>query len=437
MTRHIVVIGGGIAGTSAAYFLRSRGYRVTIVERSNQLGGRVRSQQLHGAAVEMGAGFITNAYTNIRTFLTTSSLDQKLYRQHGRSGILRGGKVKMATISDLAGNETLSWGAKLKMIPLIFSALLGWRRLDMHAPWKAERYDNQTISERFQDKASKELLEYVIQPILNGYFYWTAERTSMAMMLIILKAMLQGGTQKLAGGLQQIPEKAAEDCKVLLGHEVLGVEKTNETFTIVIRYRDETKQLYADGVVCATTASKVSKIIPSLTKIQKDFFDSIQYSSTAVLAQAYPIDQTLGDRGLAFPRSEGSALAAITVSPEKVGEAYLFGSVKAYASGSLSGVRDMSDEELKTRLLNERMSFDSTVLSGNNAPEETYFQRWPEALPILGQGHFRKLRLFAEGKIEEPRSKLVFAGDYLGGPFMEGAFTSGIQAAKRLDAQFK
>ena len=67
----------------------------------------------------------------------------------------------------------------------------------------------------------------------------------------------------------------------------------------------------------------------------------------------------------------------------------------------------------------------------------TCFQKWPEALPIFDHGHFHKLRLFADGKIEEPKSKLVFAGDYLGGPFMEGAFTSGMQAADRLHAQLR
>lgn len=437
MIRHIVVIGGGIAGTSAAHHLRSRGYRVTIIERDDRLGGRIRSEQVKGATVEMGAGFITNAYTNMRAFLAQSSLDQKLYRQRGHSGILRGGKVKMATISSLAGNTTLSWGAKLKMTPLIFRVLSGWRSFDMHAPWKADTYDNQNISDNFKDKSGKEFLEYVIQPILNGYFYWTPERTSLAMALIILKAMLQGGTQKLAGGLQQIPEKAAEGCEVLLEHDVLGVERLKGVFNITVRHKGEIRQVNADGVVCATTASKVSKIIPGLTKIQKDFFDSIQYSSTAVFAQIYPIDQIIEDRGLAFPRLENIGLAAITVSPEKIGHAYPIGSIKAYASGALSAMQDASDEELKTKLLKERKPFDLNVLRSNGAPKETYFQRWLEALPVFEHGHFHKLRLFAEGKIEEPRSKLVFAGDYLGGPFMEGAFTSGLQAAKRLDAQFK
>ena len=65
-------------------------------------------------------------------------------------------------------------------------------------------------------------------------------------------------------------------------------------------------------------------------------------------------------------------------------------------------------------------------------PISTHVQRWPEALPMFEPGHFKRLRSFANGEIENPKQALVFAGDYIGGPFVEGAFTSGVRAAERL-----
>jgi predicted NAD/FAD-dependent oxidoreductase len=38
-----------------------------------------------------------------------------------------------------------------------------------------------------------------------------------------------------------------------------------------------------------------------------------------------------------------------------------------------------------------------------------------------------------DGEIEDPVEPLTFAGDYLGGPFIDGAFVSGIKAAMRLE----
>ncbi|KAJ8397205.1 hypothetical protein AAFF_G00440390 [Aldrovandia affinis] len=41
--RHIVVVGGGIAGLTAAHFLEGAGHKVTIVEASGRIGGRVET----------------------------------------------------------------------------------------------------------------------------------------------------------------------------------------------------------------------------------------------------------------------------------------------------------------------------------------------------------------------------------------------------------
>jgi protoporphyrinogen/coproporphyrinogen III oxidase len=62
-------------------------------------------------------------------------------------------------------------------------------------------------------------------------------------------------------------------------------------------------------------------------------------------------------------------------------------------------------------------------------------QRWPEALPEFGVGSICQLRRFARGEVEWGR--VVFAGDYLHGPLIEGAVTSGLQAADRLLTRLK
>ena len=52
--RRIAVIGGGISGLSAAYFLLNRGLDVTLIEASPRLGGVIRTERLENCLIEAG-----------------------------------------------------------------------------------------------------------------------------------------------------------------------------------------------------------------------------------------------------------------------------------------------------------------------------------------------------------------------------------------------
>ena len=53
-SKHIIVIGGGFAGLSAACVLAKGGYKVTILEKNDQPGGRARVWEKHGFKFDMG-----------------------------------------------------------------------------------------------------------------------------------------------------------------------------------------------------------------------------------------------------------------------------------------------------------------------------------------------------------------------------------------------
>ena len=72
--RHVVVVGAGIAGLTAALGLAERGVRVTVLERDGRLGGRVRSWPVtldDGSASTMSRGFhaFFRQYYNLRAVL--------------------------------------------------------------------------------------------------------------------------------------------------------------------------------------------------------------------------------------------------------------------------------------------------------------------------------------------------------------------------------
>lgn len=434
---NIVVIGGGMAGSAAAHTLKNAGFSVTILEKEDRLGGRMRSEVVDGVSLEMGSGFISRIYTNVLDFLHTNKLDDKLFQQSGRSGMMRHGSIHMIGPKELAGTKVLSWRAKWPLITLLAETLRRRPRLDLHRLWLADIYDQLPVASKYTTPGRKEFMEYVLQPVLNAYLYWTPEHTSEAMMSILINAALQkGGTLKYRGGLARIPEFAAKDCTVHLGCEVKSVTRQkNGQFEIAALQDKRQTTFTADGVVCATIAPVVPKIIPHLSKQQKEFFAAIDYSATVVMAQSYKTQDTLEAKAVAFPRLEDNDLAAITLSPEQDidSEDFKVSGLKMYASGAIGKqLAKKSDEQIILFFEQKLAPVRDQFLRNGAAPLSTRIQRWPEVIPHFDVGHIERLRAFHDGAIENDAVPLVFAGDYIGAPYIEGAFTSGVAAASRL-----
>ncbi|HXJ28100.1 MAG TPA: FAD-dependent oxidoreductase, partial [Streptosporangiaceae bacterium] len=54
-TPHVAVIGGGITGLAAAFYLRDSPVRVTVVEGSGRVGGKLSASDVAGVAMDEGA----------------------------------------------------------------------------------------------------------------------------------------------------------------------------------------------------------------------------------------------------------------------------------------------------------------------------------------------------------------------------------------------
>ncbi len=74
-TGKIAIIGGGLAGLSAAYFLQKQGLSATVFESSNRLGGRVKTQNFEGFPIELGAEFIDPSHTELLNLIEELKLE--------------------------------------------------------------------------------------------------------------------------------------------------------------------------------------------------------------------------------------------------------------------------------------------------------------------------------------------------------------------------
>jgi protoporphyrinogen/coproporphyrinogen III oxidase len=427
MKKHIVVIGGGMAGSAAAYRLRQLGYNVTILEKSDRLGGRIHSIAVGDTIVELGAGFLTNSYYNVLSFLSVSGLEKQRYTQRSKSGIIRNGTL----FSPASLFFSLSFRSKIVFIQLFATVLVLWNRIAIKDPASASAFDTRSVADMFRKISDKQVLEYVFQPILNGYCFWTPEQTSQAMLLVFAKFLLSGGRYRLRKGLAQIPQMAAKGASVLLAHSVTNVRSQQESYLVTFQQRGKEHTMQADGVVCATTASVVPHIFPELTMQQKKFFSSVVYSSTIVVAYTYKQKIIGNDVACAIPRREKSEVATITVASEKQ-KGYVIRAVKVYIPGRKFFT--LTDEEVLTKVAEHFASIRHTFLADDAELIASHVHRWVEAIPVFNKGDMNRSNILTTN-VESTTSALVFAGDYLGGPCIEWSFISGVSAADRLHAK--
>lgn len=71
----IAIIGGGLAGLSAAYFLQKNGLSSTLFESSKRLGGRIKTQDFEGFPIELGAEFIDPSHTELLNLIEELKLE--------------------------------------------------------------------------------------------------------------------------------------------------------------------------------------------------------------------------------------------------------------------------------------------------------------------------------------------------------------------------
>ena len=75
MSRSCVIVGAGPAGLAAAQRLHANGVKVTVLEASNAIGGRTRSERVGDFTVNTGASFLTTFYDYTLALLKTLGLE--------------------------------------------------------------------------------------------------------------------------------------------------------------------------------------------------------------------------------------------------------------------------------------------------------------------------------------------------------------------------
>ncbi|KAM8903766.1 L-amino-acid oxidase isoform 2-T3 [Spinachia spinachia] len=291
---NIAVIGGGVAGLTAAKLLEDAGHTVTIVEASSRIGGRVETfrDSREGWYAEVGAMRIPSFHKILLSFASKLKVSLNPFIQHDVNTyyLINGVRHKTGAVGDTPDllNYSLSEGERGKSAAQLFSQTL-WKD-DLRAVGcraMMEKYDSYTVKEYLVKvgNLSRGALR-MIGDVLNenSLFY-----TSLIEMLYI-QADISDGTEyfEVSDGFDHLPRALHRtlNATTLLNSKVKQINQTDGG-GVTVTYQDgrssgQLTDLVVDYAL-VTSSAKAAVFIdfqPPLSADKMEALRSVHYASS-------------------------------------------------------------------------------------------------------------------------------------------------------------
>lgn len=261
MTVDAIVVGAGLAGLAAARDLTTAGLQVAVLEASDAVGGRVRTDLVDGFRLDRGFQVLNTAYPAAAGLLDLDRLELRRF--------VKGAIVHHAGRAHVLVDLRSDWrraGATLRS-PLLdgrdkaataaFSAWCGF------APVGALLSgDDMTAEEALMRYGISDTgIDLFIRPFLAGVLLDPDLRTSARFMRLVWRTFVRGQITVPATGMQVIPEQLASGLPA--GVLRLGARVTSVSERGVVLAGGE--QVEAPSVVVATDGTTACRLLPGLT----------------------------------------------------------------------------------------------------------------------------------------------------------------------------
>ena len=431
---HVIVVGAGIAGLVAAYRLQQAGVRVTVLEASLRVGGRMTTDVVDGCVIDRGAQFLSSGYRTLLPLIREVGLGEGLREVRGDGAILRDGTPRRVRRDRPLSPITSG------LVPLTDMFRLAWAGqgvvrslwklpLDDYAAWA--RFDNRDAADWFRERGVREAVEYLLEPALEGFYFQAPEGTSLALALLLLAFNARRERiLTLCDGLGLLPDAIGRQLEVQLGVPVRRVERHADGVRVI----SGSGVSEADHVVLAIPASAARSVLRDIREFERPLL-STDYSATVLVSLAVDrgwrvpaaLERTYG---LLIPRSERGTIAAIGIESKKHEDRVATGELLNLMLSGGAGAELVAADE--ATILARVLPDAERLLPGiSRAIRFAHVVRWPEAEPRSPVGRARAVAAYRHLWAQTDR-RVVLAGDYTGAPFADGAAETGQWAARSL-----
>lgn len=435
-----IIIGGGLAGLSAAWRLRH--WDISVLETSHRVGGRIRSEARGQYFLNWGGHVFGGENTS-----TAQLLDETGTRAVKIPGSLAGISMNGKLITQ-GPPQTYPF-----RIPMPMSARLALLRTGAKVSKDVLRYaqvvrqrpgeTGEMRQQRIYDFENERTFADYTGPLpedADALFRPTVSRSAGDPEQISAGAGIgyfslvwnigAGLDRSILGGPSTLTESIAATVRdrVQTGADV--VEVVEERDHVVVRYRvdGEEREERARTVVMATPATVSHRLGVNLPEDMREALGQIRYGSyvsAAFLTNEQGPQPWDGSYGIATPKRPFHILLNMgNVARAMEAERQPGGSLMVFSPASLgTELLQRTDEQI----LDTYVEHLDDILPGfSGILEEAHVQRWELGAPYCFPG-----RAKLQAPLTRNRGRVFLAGDYLGTLYTETAITSGFTAAQR------
>jgi protoporphyrinogen/coproporphyrinogen III oxidase len=452
---HVVIVGGGIAGLAAAFFLRDEPVRVTVLEGSPRLGGKLAVSEVAGVPVDEGA----------EALLVTRPEGTGLIAEVGLAGDRVAPGTTSSAIWTLGALRPLprrqfmgvpSDLAELAQSGVVSGAGAARASQDLELP-PTTRDGDVPVAAFVAARFGAEVVDRLVDPLLGGVYAGRSSDLSFDATMPALAAVSRryrslaeaagsllpppspvpvaaeeqdrapAGTRSggsvfttLSGGLGQLPAVLAKASGAELRTAVMtrtlspapgapGAPAAGPRWRLTVGSAAAEELIDADAVILAVPARPAARLLAGVpgASAAVTAFGEISYASMAIITLAYPRSvfpgafsgsglAALGWSGYLVPAVDGRAVKAVTFSSVKWPH---LAEVTAPGAEPVEIVRcsvgRIGEEALLQRADEELAALAAAELAAatgvRGAPVAHRITRWGGALPQYAVGHLDRV----------------------------------------------
>ena len=408
---HIVIVGGGITGLSAAWELQQRGIRYTLLEASARWGGKIISStfELDNSKFLVEGGpdtLVTRKPEAWELANELGILDQVADPGSETSGIY---------VLDNASLQPIPVSpARFFATPLL--TLRGKLRL-LAEPFQPARRDDEdeSLGDFVRRRLGQEALDKFIGPVLGGIYNTDPEKQSImvsspvmremekdggGLFIGALKRMLRGGKKKKSNiprfisfknGLQALTDELARQLNgdLRLNARVESIAKSENGYQITLAGGESVD---ADGIIFATLAQQTSELIKHLLPAVSRQLSEMRQQNIGTVSLVYRESDIPAKplvNGLMIPRREKRLIDAVTFTSRKMPERSTagFAVLRVFIGGGAPEMVTSSDGQLIDAVKKEL----AELLGITAAPQTWTAFRWESGFPQAEVGHLQRV----------------------------------------------